>query len=199
MCVCCKPERLMVHYVDPNLSKLTLKIVCWSNKNVPLFIKRQASKRGKRQEKEREGKKKKEERREKQATTADPMMSLSLFSSLFFWTGGGCGGAYATGFRVGRASYAIWWPLPVGRGAVARQKVSGIMCHVHAVPAVLLPLHDDHVRGWRGDPRPPSARQLTLDFSTACAHVFVMQLFRRVLQCRLLLWGLHKILTVLFQ
>lgn len=93
MCVCCKLKRLMVHYVYPNPFKLRLRTECWSSRSVPLFIKRQASKRGKREEKERERGKKKKGRKEKQATIADPGMScestllLLLLEWLRMWWG----------------------------------------------------------------------------------------------------------------
>lgn len=145
MCVCCKLKRLMVHYVYPNPSKLRLRTECWSSRSVPLFIKRQASKRGKREEKERE----RERKKKKEGKKSKPPLQIlrcpvSPPSFFFFWSGWGCGGVYAAGCGVGNASCAIWWPLPFGPGAVARRKVSGIMCHAHAVLAVLLPLRDGH-------------------------------------------------------
>lgn len=175
---CCKLKCLVVHYIDPNPSKLRLGMETnfSLSKIVPLFIKRWENKRGKRREKRRE------KGKEKQVTSVDPMMSWrSIFLLLLFLVWIIMCGSCAASCGIGNAFYAVWLSLPIGPGAVAVQRVSGITCCVHDVPAMLLLPSCDGCGG-----------------STVLAHsVYLFCSFHKSGTAQCLFWGIHKSVTVL--
>lgn len=201
MCVCCKLKRLMVHYVYPNPFKLRLRTECWSSRSVPLFIKRQASKRGKREEKEGErGKKKRKERKASHHCRSwdvlwvhPPSSSSGVVEDVV-----GCMPP-AVGLAMPLVPYD--GPFQLGQGLLPGRRCL-VSCAMHMLYWLCFSLCMMVMEGhsWRGGPK-TSLSKVANSWFLHCAckqHVFVMQLFRRALQCRFLLWGLHKVVTVLF-
>lgn len=163
---CCKPKGLVVCYIDPGPCKWNLGIqqMCWWSKDMLLFTKRWMSERGRRK-----GGKLKE------VTTADPKMSWG--SVLLFLECWGCDGLSAAGCGFGSAFYALWWSPPTGSGAVARQRLSSILCCACAALSVHFPLHGCGQAGWKsgeGQETALSKMANSLLLLCSCTRVFVL-------------------------
>ena len=92
-------------------------------------------------------------------------------------------------------------PFQLGQGLLPGRRCL-VSCAMHMLYWLCFSLCMMVMEGhsWRGEPK-ASLSKVANSWFLHCAckqHVFVMQLFRRALQCRFLLWGLHKVVTVLF-